>query len=113
MCVLKKFGFGNDFRKWIQILMKNAESCVSNGGKTTPYFKLERGTRQGDPILAYLFIIALEVVFSLIKADPDIEGLQFFSHAFLYSAYVDDTTFFLRNEKSAAEVIKIFSFFWT
>ena len=113
MCVLKKFGFGNDFRKWIQILMKNPESCVSNGGKTTPYFKLERGTTQGDPILSYLFIIALEVVFSLIKADPDIEGLQFFSHTFLYSADVDDTTFFLRNEKSAAEVIKIFSFFWT
>ena len=36
MCVLKKFGFGNDFRKWIQILMKNPESCVINGGKTTP-----------------------------------------------------------------------------
>ena len=86
MCVLKKFGFGNDFRKWIQILMKNPESCVINGGKTTPYFKLERGTRQGDPISAYLFIIALEVVFSLIKANPDIEGLQFFSHTFLYSA---------------------------
>ena len=31
MCVLKKFGFGNDFRKWIQILMKNPESCVVNG----------------------------------------------------------------------------------
>ena len=44
-CVLKKFGFGNDFRKWIQILMKNPESSVINGGKTTPYFKLERGTR--------------------------------------------------------------------
>ena len=67
MCVLKKFGFGNDFRKWIQILMKNPESCVINGGKTTPYFKLERGTRQGDPISAYLFIIAVEVVFSLRK----------------------------------------------
>ena len=62
MCVLKKIGFGNEFRKWIQILMKNPEFCVINGGKATPYFKLERGTRQGDPILAYLFIIALEVV---------------------------------------------------
>ena len=95
------FGFGNDFRNWIQILMKKSESRVINSGKTTPYFKLERGTREGDPILAYLFVIALEEVFSLIKANPDIEGLQFFSHTFLYSAYADDTTFFLRNEKSA------------
>ena len=23
MCILKKVGFGNDFRKWIQILIKN------------------------------------------------------------------------------------------
>ena len=68
----------------------------------------KRGTRQGDPISVYLFILALEVVFSLIKANPDIEGLQFFSHTFLYSAYADDTTFFLRNEKSATEVIKTF-----
>ena len=91
--------------------MKNPQSCVMNGGYTTPYFNLERGTRQGDPISAYLFIIALEVAFSLIKENPDIEGLKFFSHTFLYSAYADDTTFFLRNEKSATEVIKTFDKF--
>ena len=37
--VLKTFRFGNDFRNWIEILMKNPEWCVVNGGKTTPYFK--------------------------------------------------------------------------
>ena len=79
MCV-KKFVFGNEVPKRIQILMKNPELYVINDGKTTLFFKLERGTRQGDPISAYLFIIALELVFSLIKANPDMEGLQFFSH---------------------------------
>ena len=51
--VLKKFGFGKDFRKWIQILKKNPVSCVINGGKTTPYLKLERENRQGHPTLAF------------------------------------------------------------
>ena len=111
MCGLKKFGFGNKFRKWVEILMKNSESCVINGGKTTPYFKLGRGTRQGDPISDYLFIIALEEVFSLIKTNTDIEGLQYFRHTFLYPAYADDTTFFLRSEKPAIEVIKTFDKF--
>ena len=103
MCVLKKFVFGNQFRKWLQILMKNLD-----GGKTRPYFKLERGARQGDPILTYLFIIAFESVFFLIKVNPNIDGLQFFSQIFLYFAYADYTTFFLSNKKSATEVIKKF-----
>ena len=29
------------------------------GGKTTPYFKLERGTTKGGPISAYPLILAL------------------------------------------------------
>ena len=27
-----------------------------NGGTTTKYFKFEKGTRQGDPISAYLLL---------------------------------------------------------
>ena len=30
------------------------ESCVMNNGHSTGYFPLERGTRQGDPLSAYL-----------------------------------------------------------
>ena len=44
---VKKFEFGDEFRKWIPILFKNLELCVINDGKTTP---LESGTRQADPI---------------------------------------------------------------
>ena len=61
---LEKFGFGNNFIEWISVLLKDNESCISNGGHTTKCFKLNRGARQGDPIAAYLFIIVLEI-FSL------------------------------------------------
>ena len=33
--VLKKFGFGQNFISWIEIILKNQESFVINGGTTT------------------------------------------------------------------------------
>ena len=57
---LKKFGFGETFIKWIQILLRNQESSIINCGTTTKYFKLEKGTTEGDPISAYLFILVLD-----------------------------------------------------
>ena len=65
--VLNKFGFGQNFISWIEIILKNQESCVINGGTTTKYFKLNRGARQGDSISAHLFILAFEILFLLIK----------------------------------------------
>ena len=110
MC-FKKFEFRSEFVKWIKILIKNPKSCVVNDVKTLLYFKLEWGTRLGHPISAYIFIVALEAIFTLINADPNIEGLQFFSYNLLHSAYVDDTTFFLRNGKSALQLINTFDMF--
>ena len=49
--------------------------------------------------------------FPLINANPNIEGLQLFSQNFLYSAYADNTTSFLRNEKSKFELINTFDKF--
>ena len=73
LSVLKEFGFSENFIHWIKLLLNNQQLCVINGGFTTPYFNLEKGTLQGDPILAYLFILALEFLFKLIKNNADIE----------------------------------------
>ena len=108
---LEKYGFKEDFVKWIQILIQNQESCVINGGTTTNYFKLVRGTRQGNPISAYLFILVLEIAFLFIMQNENINGLNIFENTFLYTACVDDATFFLKDEKSVIELIKNFAIF--
>ena len=41
---LERYGFGNRFVRWVKILLKIQESCIINGGNTTKYFKLEKGT---------------------------------------------------------------------
>ena len=108
--VLKQCGFGDDFIKWVKTL-KNQELCILNGRKTTCYFKLERGTHQGDPISAYLFILVLEIAFTLIKTNNNIEDLNIFNHNFLCTVYADDTNFFIKDINSATEVIKLFDYF--
>ena len=67
LSVLKKFGFGENFICWIKVLLNDQQSWVYQRNLTTRYFNLEKGERQGDPISAYLFILALEVLFGLMK----------------------------------------------
>ena len=42
---LERCGFCKNFVSWVKILLKNQEPCVYNGGTTTKYFLLGRGTR--------------------------------------------------------------------
>ena len=94
---LEKYGFGKNFILWPKILLRDQNSCVINGGTTTKYFSLVRGARRGDPISAFLFILALEILSILIKSKPEIEEMTIFDYNYLYSAYADDTTFFLKD----------------
>ena len=75
---------------------------------TTKNFKLDKGAHQGDHILHYLFIFLIEKVFTLIKENKDIHRLTFFDHIFLYTAYADDTTSFLKDKESVKEVMNVF-----
>ena len=96
---------------WIKILLNDQESCVFNGGKATKYFMLSGGARQGYPISAFLFILELEILFLLIKTKPEIAGLTIFDHCYLYSAYADDTTFFLKDTISIKNMVDTFHLF--
>ena len=103
--ILEKYNFGQNFILWIKILLNDQESCVINGAKTTKYFMLGRGARQGDPISA------LEILFLLIKTKPEIAGLTILDHCYLYSAYTDDTTFFLKDTISIKNMVDTFHLF--
>ena len=88
---IEKFYFGNNLVSWIKTLISKQESCVINGGQ---YFHVERGARQGDPISAYIFILALGVLSFFVRNNKDINGLNIFYY-FLYKLMQTIQRFYL------------------
>ena len=111
IAALEKYGFGKYFVEWIMVLLKDSESCILNGGKTSKYFPLLRGARQGDPIAAYLFILTIEIFFIMLREEQSISRLKIYGQNFLLSAYADDTTFFVQDLNSISIIIDTFTIF--
>ena len=90
---------------------KNGQSCVMNNGKSTRYFSLERGARQGDPLSAYLFILGLEVLFLQVRSSDNIEGISINEFILKLTAYADDAYYFIKNIQSLQGLFQIFRVF--
>ena len=73
--LLHKYGFGSNFQRWISVLYNPTESCVTNNGYLSPYFKLGRGIRQGCPVSALLFLLVAEVVAIVLREAKNVKGL--------------------------------------
>ena len=52
------FGFGNSYKKWINLILNDLSSCINHCGNISERFTVGRSCRQGDPISPYLFICA-------------------------------------------------------
>ena len=57
-----------------------------------------------------MFVLSLEVLFILIKLKPQIEGMTIFDYNYLYSAYANNTTFFLKDIISIKYMGETFDF---
>ena len=108
---LKRYGFGTEFVNFIKTLLFDAQSCVINNGYTTDYFKLERGTRQGDPLSAYLFILVFEVLLIQVRENIDIKGFTVNDVELKLSCYADDGYFMVKTVDSIKKILRYFDIY--
>ena len=101
--VLKKFNFGQKFIRWVQILYCNPTMVFKNNGWISSAIKPSRGIRQGCPISAMLFIIAMEILGTKIRNNDKIQGIKIGQNEYKISQYADDSTMFLHNIESIIE----------
>ena len=103
---LKEMNFGESFLTWVKILYTDIESCVINNGCTSKYFKVRRGVRQGDPLSALLFILAMEVLTVSVNHNKAISGLTIKDTELKLVQYADDLTAILKDQCSLDSLLQ-------
>lgn len=93
--VLSRFGFGNYFRKWIEILYTDPMAEVSTNYLISAPFKLSRGTHQGCPLSPVLFVLAMEPFAIAVRSHPSISGIKTLDLEHHIVLYADDTLLLL------------------
>ena len=109
---LKHFNFSENLIQWVNLLLQNFQASINHCGNISSRFNISRGCRQGDPIAAYLFIIAVELLAHKIRTDIGVKGFEFGNLTNVLDLYADDMTIYLKpceqNLKNVLKIIKNF-----
>jgi len=112
--LLEHFGFGPWFLSCIETLYNGAYMRVLVNEFLSDSIPLERGVRQGDALSPMLYVLCVEVLACKIRASHNIEGFLLPGARglqFKVCQYADDTTAFVKSEKSLYALFNVISDF--
>ena len=113
----KRFNFGKDFVRWVEVIMKNTNSCINYMGWLSESIEINSGIRQGRPFSPMAFILALELLAIRLRADENVKGIKLpkgvtNSDSLLkVLLYADDITLFLEDRNDLKNALTLVSYF--
>lgn len=114
MDLLKHFGFGPDFCRWVRTFYFGANMQIILNGWLTRQIPLSRGVRQGDSLSPLLYILCVEVLACQIRASPNVRGFLLpgaRGKQFKVRQYADDTTSFVKDYNSLVHLFDLIAFY--
>lgn len=94
---LRVFGCGEGFINWMNVIYADPRAAVITNGIISPFFKLTRGTKQGDPLSPLLFILFLEPLAAAIRGEMDIKGVVQGEEEHKMFLYADDILLLIKD----------------
>ena len=106
---LSAYGFKEGFIKWVSVLYKDVFNSIILNGWLTENIYPSRGIRQGCPLSALLFILAIEMIAIQVRDTKRVEGINIGhpSKELKTALLADDMTLFLRNTRSAQTALQM------
>uniref|UniRef100_A0A3P8QX47 Reverse transcriptase domain-containing protein n=1 Tax=Astatotilapia calliptera TaxID=8154 RepID=A0A3P8QX47_ASTCA len=98
---LEKFGLGSNFVSWIKVLYCDPVAAIRTNNSLSPFFQLQRGTRQGCPLSPLLFAIAIEPLAIALRHCVEVEGIRRGDIEHKVSLYADDMLLFISNPSNS------------
>lgn len=94
--VLEHMGFGEKFLGLLHLVYKTPAAAVMTNGLISTYFRLHRGTRQGDPASPAIFALALEPLAAAIRSEASFVGITIGQVTHKIMMYADDILTFVK-----------------
>jgi retron-type reverse transcriptase len=68
MRVMQQKGVGAKWQHWMKMIMESSTSAILLNGVLNKVFHCKRGVRQGDPLSPILFVLVVNLLYSIVKS---------------------------------------------
>ena len=92
---LNVLGFGPSIIQWVKTFFSKSSARILLNGYTSKLIQVTRGTRQGDPISSFLFVIGAQILNNIFHKNKDIKGIEINGKEHKILQFADDTEFLL------------------